>query len=147
VKANAGKDIADIAPLEVLDTIDFTQATGSFRDPRVCVEVLMAPALGWMFSEKSLAKIDICVLIIAPERDQVVPTEKNAQVFASKISKATLKILPGEATHYVFLNRANAIGKRFLGARYCEDPISIDRKKLHDEIAKNVVDFFDEKLK
>jgi predicted dienelactone hydrolase len=147
VKANAGKDVADVASLEILDKIDFTQACGSYRDPRISAVLVMAPALGWMFAENSLKQITIPVFIIAPEKDQVVPTEKNAKVFASKITTATLKILHGEATHYVFLNRANAVGKRFLEARYCEDPASIDRKKLHEEVAKNSVDFFDEKLK
>ncbi|MBS0604943.1 MAG: hypothetical protein JSS60_07920 [Verrucomicrobia bacterium] len=147
VKANTAQDLADIVSPEILDTIDFSKACGSYRDPRINAVFVMAPALGWMFEGNSLEKIDIPVFIVAPEKDLVVPTEKNAKVFASKIAKATLKILPGEATHYVFLNRANAVGKRFLEARYCEDPASIDRKKLHEEIAKKSVFFFDESLR
>ena len=146
VKANAAKDLGEIAQPELLDKIDFNEAFGSYRDPRISVVMVMAPALGWMFAGDSLEKIDIPVYIVATEKDQVVPTEKNAKVFAAKIAQATLKILQGEATHYVFLNRVNAVGKRFLDARYCEDPASIDRKKLHDEIAKNSILFFDEHL-
>lgn len=147
VKENAAADLAGIATPDLLEKIDFKQASGSLRDPRISVVMVMAPALGWMFQENSLEKIDIPVFIVAPEKDQVVPTEKNAKVFASKISQSTLKILTGEATHYVFLARANAVGKRFLDPRYCEDPASIDRKKLHDEIAKTSILFFDDKLK
>ncbi len=147
VKANASKDLAGIATPELLDTIDFNQACGSYRDPRITAVMVMAPALGWMFAENSLEKISIPVFIVAPEKDAVVPTEKNARVFASKITKATLKILPGEATHYVFLNRVNAFGKRFLEPRFCEDPASIDRQKLQEEVAKNTILFFNEKLK
>jgi predicted dienelactone hydrolase len=147
VKANAARDLEDIATPELLDKIDFMEACGSYRDSRVAAVMVMAPALGWMFTENSLKNINIPVYIVAPEKDQVVPTEKNARVFAAKIAKATLKILRGEATHYVFLNRASAVGKRFLEPRYCEDPASINRKKLHDEIAKNSILFFDEMLK
>jgi predicted dienelactone hydrolase len=146
VKTHASQDLAGIAPPELLDTIDFSGAYGSYRDPRISAVLVMAPALGWMFAESSLKQIGIPVHIIAPEKDQVVSTEKNARVYASKIAKATLKILPGEATHYVFLARANAVGKRFLDPRYCEDPVSIDREKLHNEIARNSILFFDEKL-
>ncbi len=147
VQTHAAKDLAGIVPTELLEKIDFSQATGSYRDERISAIMVMAPALGWMFTESSLKGIDIPVLIIAPEKDEVVSTENNAKIFASKISKSKLKILPGEATHYVFLNRANAIGKRFLESRYCEDPKSIDRKKLQDEIAENSTVFFNEKLR
>jgi predicted dienelactone hydrolase len=147
VKAHASKDIGEITPPEVLDKIDFTEACGSYRDPRISAVFTMAPALGWMFAENSLEKISIPVYIIAPEKDSVCPAEKNAKVFASKINRAKLKILPGEASHYVFITQANAVGKRFLDPRYCEDHASIDRKKLHSEIAKNSIHFFNEQLK
>lgn len=145
-KENTIKDLGEKFPREVVDQIDFKQAGGSYKDPRICAIFLMAPALGWMFDEESLKKIDLPVFIVAPEKDAVVPTEKNAKVFASKIARAILKILPGDATHYVFLTRANAIGKRFLDPRYCMDPESIDRKQLHDELAEKSVRFFDDHL-
>ena len=147
MKQHTAKDLADVVPMELLDQIDFREAYGSYRDKRISAVMVMAPALGWMFDEDSLTKIDLPVFIIAPEKDAVVPTEKNAKIFAKKITKATLQILRGEATHYVFLNRANAMGKRFLEPRFCENPASIDRQKLHNDIAKNSVSFFDEKLK
>lgn len=147
VKENATADLAGIATPDLFEKIDFKEAAGSLRDPRISVVMVMAPALGWMFEQSSLEKIDIPVFIVAPETDKVVPTEKNAKIFASKIARSTLKILPGEATHYVFLARANAVGKRFLDPRYCEDPVSIDRKKLHDDIAKSSILFFDDKLR
>ncbi len=147
VKTHTADDLAGIVSSELLDQIDFSQASGSYRDPRITAVFVMAPALGWMFDETSLEKIDIPVRIIAPANDQIVPTERNGMIFAKKISKSSLKILPGDATHYVFLNRANAVGKRFLDPKYCEDPASIDRKKIHDEVAKNSIQFFNANLK
>lgn len=146
-KENTLHDLGGEFSRDIVDKIDFNNATGSYRDGRISAVFLMAPALGWMFEENSLKKIDLPVFIVAPENDQIVPTEKNAKVFASKIAKSILKILPGEATHYVFLTRATTVGKRFLEPRYCMDPESIDRKKLHDEIAEKSVLFFDDHLR
>jgi predicted dienelactone hydrolase len=145
IKTNCQRDLADVVSPELIEQIDFNKARGSFRDRRFSAMVIMAPALGWLFEEDSLKRISIPIYIFAPEKDQVVPTESNAMIFAKKISRASLKILP-ETNHYVFLNRTTVIGKRFLEPKYCEDPTTIDRKKVHEEIAKNTVLFFDEHL-
>jgi predicted dienelactone hydrolase len=141
------KDIGDVVSKNVLERIDFKQAEGSFIDKRISAMVLMAPALGWLFKPISLEMISIPVLIFAAEKDRVVPLENNAKVFAKKLARASLKIFPGEVDHYVFLGRATVVGRRFLDPKYCMDHASIDRKKVHDEIAKSSVLFFDEKLK
>ncbi len=147
LKENCFKEVGDVVPMHVIENIDFTQASGSFRDPRISAMVLMAPALGWLFDENSLKAIEIPTIIFAAKNDDVAPVENNAKVFAKKISRASLQIVQGEANHYVFLNRATTIGKRFLDSKYCIDPASIDRKKVHEEVAKDSVLFFDKKLK
>ena len=147
VRNNCAKDIGDVVPMNLIEKIDFNQAKGSFLDKRISAMVLMAPALGWLFDENSLLKIEIPIFIFATENDQVVPTEHNAKIYAKKISRASLKVLTGEASHYVFLNRATVVGQRFLDSKYCIDPNSIDRKKVHEDIAKSSVIFFDDKLK
>lgn len=147
VRSNCKRDLEGVVPEEMIDAMDFNEARGSFKDPRVSAMVVMAPALGWLFDEESLQKVSIPIYIVAPEKDQVVPIEQNALIYAKQIAKATLKILHGDANHYVFLNRPTAVGRRFLEAKYCEDPVTIDRKKVHEEIAKNTIVFFNEKLK
>ncbi len=146
IKVNCERDLAGIVPPEMIAQIDFSKALGSFRDSRISAMMVMAPALGWLFGEDSLAKIGIPVYIVAPEKDQIVPIDKNAMIFAKKITRSSIKILYGDANHFVFLNRASAVGKRFLEAKYCEDPTSIDRKKVHEEIAKNTIIFFNDNL-
>lgn len=146
VRAHSSQELGGIVSPELIDTIDYTPATASYRDPRISAVVVMAPALGWMFAESSLEQIDIPILIVAPEKDAVVPTEKNARRFAKTVGKASLHILSGEATHYVFLNCATAMGKRILDTRYSEDPPSVDRKKIHDFVAKRSLEFFDKNL-
>jgi predicted dienelactone hydrolase len=147
IKSHCIREVGDIVPMNIVEKIDFNQAKGSFLDERISAMVLMAPALGWLFDEKSLAKIAIPIFIFATENDQVVPIEKNAKIFAKKISCASLKIFSGDANHYVFLNRATVVGKRFLDSKYSTDPGSIDRAKVHEAIAKRAVIFFDDKLR
>jgi len=145
IKKHSLQDVQHI-PAEVLDSIDFQRANLSYRDNRIQAVMVMAPALGWAFTEESLNQIAIPVLIVAPETDQIVPTEKNAKIFAEKIKRATLTILPGDANHYVFLSRATQLGKRFIDRKYCEDPTSINRDAIHKDIAKKSVLFFDKHL-
>jgi predicted dienelactone hydrolase len=147
VRKNSANDLGDIATPELLNKIDLSYAAGSFKDSRISAIFVMAPALGWLFAENSYKKIEIPVYIVAPEKDQIVPIENNAKIFAKKIAKASLKILQGEANHYVFLTRATVVGKRFLDPKYCEDAVTIDRKKVQEELAKNSVVFFDDNLK
>ncbi len=147
IKNHCLKEVGDVVSASTLENIDFNQARGSFLDKRISAMVLMAPALGWLFDEKSLSKIEIPIFIFATENDQVVPIDMNAKIFAKKISHASLKIFSGEANHYVFLNRTTLVGKRFLDSKYYTDPESIDRAKVHTEIAKKAVIFFDDKLR
>ncbi len=147
VKRICGKDLADIASSDILDKIDYSPVRHSYHDKRISAMVVMAPALGWIFEEKSLEKIRIPIMIIAPEKDEVVPFEHNAKIFAKNISRASLRMLSGEANHYVFLNRATLLGKRVVESRYCNDHLSIDRKKIHEDLSKNAVLFFNDHLR
>lgn len=147
IKRNSLRDLGEIVPMKMIETIDFTPAEASYLDERISAMVLMAPALGWLFEERSLEKIGIPVYIFAAESDDIAPTENNAMVYANNISRASLKVFTGQANHYVFLNRATAIGKRFLDPKYYSDPGSVNRKKVHDEIAKKSVVFFNDQLK
>lgn len=147
VRSYSAQELGGIVPPELMNQIDYTPATASYKDPRISAAMVMAPALGWLFAESSLEQIDIPILIVAPEKDAIVPTEKNAMRFAKVASKVSLHILSGDATHYVFLNQASVMGKRILDTRYSEDPPSVDRKKIHDCVAQEALEFFHKHLK
>lgn len=142
MKSFCSQELSEIVTPEVVEAVNFREACCSFFDPRFSSMFVMAPALGWLFEETSLKNIQIPIYIIAPEKDQIVPVEKNAKILAKSIASSSLMILNGEATHFVFLNRATVMGKRFLDSKYCEDPTSIDRKKIHQTLAKKAVEFF-----
>lgn len=131
----------------VIDAIDFSPATQSYRDPRVSAVFVMAPALGHLFEFDSLQSIAIPVQIVAAEGDRVVPTEMSAKWLASKIKTACLTLIPGGADHYVFLNRASKGGLMLLDKRIVSDPPDVDRAKIHKEISTTAVEFFNKSLK
>lgn len=139
-------ELPDFVTSDVLSTIDFHEALHSYHDPRFSAIFTMAPALGWLFDPASLHKIKIPICIVSTNKDQVVPFEKNARLFAKEIKKSTLKLIKNEGDHYVFLNCASLIGKRLLEPRFFEDPAHIDRSYVHEEVGAIAVNFFDKNL-
>jgi predicted dienelactone hydrolase len=146
IKEACQKDLEDTIPNEIIQMTNYDDARQSFADKRVSAFLLMAPALGWLFDEKSLSNIESPALIVAAEKDKITPIESNAKLFAKKMSKATLRIVPGDADHYVFLNRASQLGKRLLEPRFSEDHSTLGRRKIHEDIGKNAIEFFDSHL-
>lgn len=140
------EDLANLVPLDTIQKTNFDEARCSFEDKRVKAFLLMAPALGWFFDQKSLQSIISPIFIFGAEKDKIAPIEFNAQIFAKQLSKATLKIVQGEADHYVFLNRVSKLGKRLLEPKLSEDHSTLGRKKIHEDIGKNAIEFFDSHL-
>lgn len=141
------QELSDTIPADLIDRIDFKQGCRSFKDSRFKSMFVMAPALGWIFQEKSLESIDIPVYIVSPEHDEIVPFENNGKIYAKKIARSSLLILRGDANHYVFLNRATLFGKRFINPKYCFDPKTIDRRQVQENLAKIAVEFFEKELR
>ncbi len=139
--------LPDIVNEEIINSIDFTPARESYRDPRVSAVFVMAPALGYLFDLTSLQSISVPVHIVASEGDKVVPSDSNAKLLASKIKKAALTLIPGSASHYVFMNQVTKGGKLLLDKRVALDPPSVDRSKIHQEISLSAIHFFNEHLK
>ena len=132
---------------EVINSIDFTPALNSYKDPRVSAVFVMAPALGYLFDMASLQNISVPVYIVAAEGDKTVPLESGPGILAAKINKAAMTLIPGSASHYVFLNEVSKGGKLLLDKRVAHDAPSVDRAKIHDEVGCAAVQFFDKHLK
>lgn len=132
---------------DVINSIDFTPACHSYRDPRVAAVFVMAPALGYLFDMASLQSISVPVYIVASEGDKVTPIESSAKILASTIKKAAFTLIPGSANHYVFLNEVTKGGKMLLDKRVALDPPNVDRAKIHEDISTSAVRFFNQHLK
>lgn len=132
---------------DVINSIDFSPARQSYRDPRVAAVFVMAPALGYLFDMASLQSISVPVYIVASEGDKVTPVDSSAKILASKIKKAAFTLIPGSANHYVFLNEVTKGGKMLLDKRVALDPPNVDRAKIHEDISASAVRFFNKHLK
>ena len=132
---------------EVINSIDFSPARKSYKDSRVSAVFVMAPALGYLFDMASLKAISIPVHIVASEGDKLVPLESSAQILASSIKRAALTLIPGSASHYVFLNGVSKGGRLMLDKKIALDPPSVNRAKIHEDIAVSAVQFFNKHLK
>ena len=98
------------------------------------------------FDQKGLESIGIPVEIVAGESDEKAPINANAKFFAQNIKGAKLDILPGKVNHFVFLNLPTELGKKILPPYITQDDPSVDRAKLHDEVGRMAIKFFDSNL-
>ncbi len=147
MKSMPADQIPTIVNDDVIDSIDFSPALKSYKDPRVSAVFVMAPALGYLFDMASLQNISVPVYIVASEGDKTVPLESSPNILATKIKKAAYTLIPGSASHYVFLNEVTKGGKMLLDKRVAFDSPSVDRAQIHDEVGSSAVLFFSEHLK
>jgi predicted dienelactone hydrolase len=131
----------------IIKNIDFTKAKKSYEDKRIKAEFLMAPSFGFAFSPEGLSSIDIPIMIVATEKDSIAPVKHNAQFYADNIKSSAIKVLSGKAGHYVFLNRKEQDGNKSLPHYLTTDDPSVDRSKIHEEVANMALKFFDKYLK
>ncbi|HEX2580210.1 MAG TPA: hypothetical protein VHK67_07410 [Rhabdochlamydiaceae bacterium] len=132
---------------ELINSIDYSPAKKSYRDPRISAVFVMAPALGHIFDYNSLQKISIPVYIVASEGDNITPIAESANILAKKIKKAAFTLIPGNANHFVYLNEVTKGGKMMLHKDHAIDPPGIDRHRIHEEIGHSAVQFFNSHLK
>ncbi len=126
----------------LIDSIDFTLATQSYYDPIIKAVFLMSPAFGFAFDKAGLESIKTPTYIVSGENDEMVPNKENAEYFAQSIPKATLSLLPGKVGHYVFLNESTELGKKNLPLHLIQDDPSINRYKIHQQVAGEAIKFF-----
>jgi predicted dienelactone hydrolase len=117
-------------------------AGDSYKDKRIKRVFAIAPALGSGFTKTGLSRIEVPVFIIIGQADKVTPLKTNAQRYANFIKGARLTVLPGEVRHYTFLAECNAHGKAVVDI--CRDAETIDRAKIHEQVAQMAFEFFEE---
>jgi predicted dienelactone hydrolase len=141
---------ADKDQLEkIIANLSYEEANGFFKDDRIKAVFLMAPGLGGensYFKPAGLAAITIPVYIIAGAADEIVPIKSNAEFFATHINNAQLTILPGNVSHWVFMNRGTELGKKLLPHLTIDDA-SIDRAAIHKQVGNLAVQFFKQSLR
>jgi predicted dienelactone hydrolase len=119
-------------------------ADDDYRDARVKAAFLMAPVLVPLMEKESLRNISVPIGIVAGDRDDQSVLEENGIPLSESVEDSNLVIIPGVG-HYIFLCEGNLRGKLF-ARKYTLDSNAIDRGKVHRDVARLAVDFFDSSL-
>ncbi|MGB1563191.1 MAG: alpha/beta hydrolase family protein [Sinimarinibacterium flocculans] len=133
-----------------LESIDFTAARDSYRDPRIRAVVAMAPALGPGVEPGSLSRIATPTLIIAARDDELLDYDLNAKAYADRIPGAQILPLP-KGGHFVFMPECTLMGKAvtwFHRFDICGRRAGMvaDRPGQHEQIVKAITVFLHEEL-
>ena len=125
----------------------FDQFKQSYRDTRFKAFLFMGPSWGWVFSKEGLEKVKAPILIAAPEVDDFVSTQSNAERYARLIPHSKLYLFSGNMSHYVFLNSImddripeyDPSGER---RHLYEDVPGTSRKRVHEKLSNLAAEFF-----
>ncbi len=113
----------------------------SHQDDRIRAVFAIAPVLGSSFTLESLGDIDIPVRVVVGDQDDQALPDVTAVPVATAITRASLELLPGVG-HYTFLAECTFKGRLFV-KQLCTDPEGTDRRQIHNEVASDVLRFFD----
>ncbi|MEL6866155.1 MAG: dienelactone hydrolase [Bacteroidota bacterium] len=141
-------ELGDISPLITPEIIkDGNERFNKLKDGRITTFVAMAPALGQGFNRTAqFANIQSPLLLIGAQNDRRTPVVNNAQHYKKLIPSATYIELEGKVGHYIFMNEAKGGLKRSAPIIFKDDP-SVNRKEVHQKVARKVLRFFEENLK
>ena len=118
----------------------------AYRDSRIGAAVLMAPAYGPLFSEKSLADVDIPVQLFSAEKDQELDNQYNVWRFEKFMPNTAPVEVIKDAGHFVFMAPCSERLKQAVPF-ICEDRQSVDRIAVHQKLNRDITTFFDKVLK
>lgn len=117
------------------------------KDERIKAFFVMAPAIGFGFhSKQQTENITAPVFIVAGKGDTNTPIKFNALNYDQLIPTSSLHLLGENVDHYVFLNEGTEFGKE-VAPQITVDNEGVDRKQVHDEVARLAITFFEKHLR
>lgn len=130
---------------ENLDHFDFSEAERSYTEPRIRSFLLLCPAT-YVYSSKALSQIRAPIGLIAAIGDDVLPFQEHAFRLIRYVMPKKLKIVRKEISHYAFLNRLSAFGKKMLHEGFLKEHPCCVRSSVHREVGAFAIDFFADTL-
>lgn len=134
-----------------LDLCDIKQTIRSYRAPedgladrRVKAVVAMAP-FDAFFGRAELAAITCPVLLFSAEKDQKIHPGEYIEHLQNSLPAGSAYKTIGGAGHFVFLAVCSP-EQALQWPDLCQDPVGVDRRKVHSEIFQDIIVFFDGKL-
>lgn len=143
-RAMVEKSLKEIERLRASDPVVQASAlreARSYRDDRVRSVFAMAPAVGRAFTVATLRTVTIPVFIATAKVDTVTPMASNARWYANYIPDAQLFTVPGNANHMTFGSECTPEGVR--ESFVCRDGEGVNRARVHEDLARRAVDFFE----
>jgi predicted dienelactone hydrolase len=135
----------DLAETVDIDSIDFSDAGGNYRDERIKAVFAMAPALRPGMLADGLAKISIPVGIITSKDDELITPAYHAEHYARHIPNSTLASFP-KGGHFVYVTTCTIVPSIvdffITEIDLCGREIDVDRESAQIDIANIAVDFF-----
>ena len=112
----------------------------SYKIDRIKAAFVLAPAVVQAITKESLQSIIVPVSVVVGSNDRVAPAQSNAQRISSLINGASYSEIDNVG-HYTFLSNCTTLGRKYL-KDLCSDHESVVRKKVHNTVSNNAVDFF-----
>jgi predicted dienelactone hydrolase len=132
----------DIAGIATAD------AANSFKDTRLKAFYIMASGPGQGFLEHSLQSITAPFMVDTARADEILEPGANSSIVAHRIRGAREIIRP--VGHFAYVPECKwligPILARLAGAPICNDPDGVDRRRVHEQVADDVIAFFTQHL-
>lgn len=138
-------DLADHIPSLLQNRIfleSWSRRRNSFKDDRFKAALAIAPGRSVLgFAEESLEQIKTPVHIIGGDADTIAPAAECCSWLHNKMRLSCLDIMEGGVGHYTFLPEPTPQGIE-ADPDIFRDAIGLERKSVHDRIARAAVAFF-----
>lgn len=128
-----------------LHAVDFTEAAQDLHDPRIGFAVVIDPGIVETLTHKSVAAIDMPMLVVNLGDEDLVPAPVHARELSETVPGAFFRIVP-DATHFSFLAECKPRGAEILIKEGEADPLCHDtggrpRSEIHAELTEAILGF------
>jgi predicted dienelactone hydrolase len=124
-------------------------AGGSFQDARIRAYYIMGSGPGQGFGEESLKAINAPFVVDTAQFDESLEPEANSGTLARLIPGA--REIRRPVGHFVYVPECRSIIgpvlTRAAGIPICNDPAGVDRAAVHQQVARDVIQFFNTELR
>ena len=115
-------------------------AAESFKDPRITAFYIMGSGPAQGFSAQSLKSIAVPFMVDTAQYDEILDPEINSTALARQIPGA--KEIKRPVGHFAYVPECRWLIGRMLASQICSDPDGVDRARVHKEVVRDVVEFF-----
>lgn len=127
-----------------ISAIPIGDAGASYRDARIKAYYIMASGPAQGFSEESLKAIQAPFMVDTALQDTVLEPRSNSGALAALIPNA--REIRRPVGHFAYVPECRpfigALLTKIAGLPICDDPDGVDRGAVHQQIARDVVQFF-----